>query len=94
MGIAAGAAASTAAAATASAIRASGVIVHLEPDEFSKILAKSEKPLLVVAESGRWSVRYEYLTSYQGLAFYTKSHEPLSLHAGVEVVTCTKIWIP
>jgi hypothetical protein len=37
---------------------------------------------------------YLYLTSYKGLAFFTKSPEPLILPGGSEVIQAQKIWIP
>ena len=92
MGAAAGAAA--AAAAIANAIKASGVLVSVAPEDFSAILRRTEKPLVVTAEGGFFSKSYKYLTSYRGLAFYTKSPAPLILPAGAEVVRAGKIWMP
>ena len=65
----AGAAGAAAAAAIANAIKASGVLVRLDPEEFAKLLARAEAPLVVAAE-GFWG-GYKYLTSYRGLAFFT-----------------------
>ena len=42
----------SAAAAIAQAIKASGVLVKVEPDAFSTIISKSESPLIVMAEGG------------------------------------------
>jgi len=56
-----GAAAAAAAAAIASAIKASGNIVRLDPNNFQKILERSEAPLVVIAPEG----------------FSTKSEQPL-----------------
>lgn len=83
-----------AAAAIANAVKASGAIVKLDPEEFMKILRKSEEPLVVMAEGGLFSKGYEYLTSYRGLFFFTKSHEKLYLPGTAELVTAKKIWIP
>ena len=91
MGAAAGAAA---AAAIALAVKASGTIVRVEPDEFGRILARQPSLLVVTAEGGFFSTKYQYLTSYKGLAFFTKSGVPLSLPDGTEVVAARKIWIP
>ena len=94
-GAAAGAAgAAAAAAAVAQAIKASGAIVKVKPEEFLKIVARMESPLVVTAEGGLWSVIHQYLTSYKGLAFFTKSKEPLNLPSDVELVVSGKIWIP
>jgi hypothetical protein len=83
-----------AAAATANAIRASGVLVWVKPEEFSKILARARDPLVVMAKGGIFSTKYEYLMSYKGLAFYCKSGEPLTLASGVEVVLANSMMIP
>ena len=81
-------------AAIANAIKASGAIVQLEPEGFIAILQKSKDPLVVYAEGGVFSVNYQYLTSYKGLIFFTKSRTPLRLPVGAEIVNAKKIWIP
>jgi hypothetical protein len=83
-----------AAAAIAQAIKASGVLVRVEPGEFSKILNRVKDPLVVTAKGGVFSTNYQYLVSYKGLAFFTKSDEPVALPAGCEVVTANSIAIP
>jgi hypothetical protein len=83
-----------AAAAIAQAIKASGVVLRLNRDEFCKILLRMADPLVVVAEGGLFQTRYEYLISYKGLAFFTKSKTPLELPSGAEVVEAGRIWIP
>ena len=93
-GAAAGGAAAAAAAAIAQAIKASGAIVKVKPEEFLKIVSRTENPLVVTAEGGLFGVNYQYLTSYKGLAFFTKSPDPLNLPSDVEVIVSGKIWIP
>jgi len=44
--------AAAAAAAIVNAIKASGVLVSVEPEEFSKLMSRAGDPLIVVAESG------------------------------------------
>ena len=90
--MAAGAAA--AAAAIANAIKASGVLIRLEPEEFQKVLHRNQKPLIVHAFGGLFSTKYEYLTNYRGLAFYTKSKVPLQLPIDAELVLAKHISIP
>ena len=91
--MAAGASAA-AAAAIAQAIKASGVLVRLQPEEFSKILCRAKDPLVVTA-SRKWiGPKYQYLISYKGLAFFTGSKAPLALPSGCEVVTAQSINIP
>lgn len=91
--MAAGAAAA-AAAAIANAIKASGVVVQVTPADFYTILSKIEKPLVLYSKGGFFSTNYQYLVSYKGFAFFTKSSEPLLLPTGVETIAAKKIWIP
>ena len=83
-----------AAAAIAQAIKASGVLVRVEPGEFMKIVGRVESPLVVAAKGGFFNRGFQYLTSYKGLAFFTKSPAPVPLPAGCEVVTAGSISIP
>ena len=83
-----------AAAAIAKAIKASGVIVHVEPDDFLGILQRQREALVVHATGGFFSTNYQYLTSYKGLAFFTKSSAPLNLPSGTELVQAKKFWMP
>jgi hypothetical protein len=94
MSAGAGAAGAAGAAATIAAIKASGVIVVVEPDEFVGILKRQPGALVVRATGGLFSTRYRYLTSYKGLAFYTKAREPLDLPPGTELVNAQSIWVP
>jgi hypothetical protein len=82
------------AVAIAQAIKASGVIVQVKENDFMSILSRVEEPLVVCAKGGFFTANYQYLTSYKGLAFYTKSRSPLPLPATAELVTAAKIWIP
>jgi hypothetical protein len=87
-------AAGAAAAVVANAIKASGVIVHVEPDDFVGILKRQPGALVVHATGGFFSTNYQYLTSYRGLAFFTKDPAPLDLPPGTEVVQAKKMWMP
>jgi hypothetical protein len=84
----------SAAAAIAQAIKASGILIKLEENAFLTILSKSEDPLVVMAEGGVFNKNYQYLTSYKGLAFYTKVNEQLQLPNRTELIYAEKIWIP
>lgn len=86
--------AGAAAAAIAQAIKASGVLVRVAPEEFSKILGRAKDPLVVLAEGGLFRKNYQYLAAYKGLTFFTKSDTPLLLPNGAELVTSNRIWIP
>jgi hypothetical protein len=87
-------AAAAAAAAIAQAIKASGVIVRLEPAEFIKILGRQDEPLVVQARGGFFRSSWRYLTSYKGLAFCTESAEQLLLPGRAQIVAAASIWIP
>lgn len=80
--------------AIANAISASGVLIRLEPEDFQRMVQKIEQPLVVTATGGIFSTKYQYLVSYRGLAFHTKSSEPIGLPVGVETVTAKKFWMP
>jgi hypothetical protein len=86
--------AAAAAAAIANATKASGVIVRVSPENFAAILKRVERPLVVHAAGGLFRTSYKYLTSYKGIAFYTKSGAPLPLPIGTELVAAENIWIP
>lgn len=76
------------------AIKASGAIIQLEPNEFNKILAKIENPLVVTGRSGVFGKDYQYLTNYKGLHFYCKSPVAINLPTGAEVVRSKRILVP
>ncbi len=83
-----------AAAAIAQAIKASGAIVRVEPNDFMTILSRAANPLVIMAQGGFLKKNFQYLTSYKGLAFFTKSETALLLPAGVELMAAKSIWIP
>ncbi len=83
-----------AAAAIAQAIKASGVIVRVEPGDFLFLVEQNDPPLVVHAAGGFFSRSDKYLTSYRGLAFYAESETPLTLPGHCEVIESRKIWIP
>lgn len=89
-----GAAAAAQARAIAQAIKASGAIVQVKPEEFLKLLNRTEKPLVINAPGGLFRKHYEYISSYKGLVFFTQSPTPLMLPGSVEIVAAGKIWIP
>ena len=94
-GASAAAGAGAAAAIIAQAIKAWGAIVKVEPQDFQSILDRQpEPPLVVEAVGGFFKKHYQYLTSYKGLFFYTKSPTQLPLPQDCEVVVAAKIWIP
>lgn len=95
MGAGAGAgAAAGAAAAIAQAIKASGAIVRVEPQDFQSMVQRQDEPLVIQATGGFFRKNYQYLSSYKGLAFFTKSPEPLHLPGDAEIVQAKTIWVP
>lgn len=81
-------------AAMVRAVRASGVIVKVLPEEFLSIVRRVPEPLVVAAQTGIFGKKYQYLTSYKGLAFFAQSVTPLMLPRTVETVLAERIWIP
>ncbi len=93
--MATGAESAAIAAAIAKAVKESGAIVQVKPESFLTVVSRNISPLVVVAQSsflGRKS--FKYLTSYKGLAFYTKSSQPISLPGNAEIVSAGRIWVP
>ncbi len=86
--------AGAAAAASVQAIKASGVVVRVEPNDFLDLLKRQSKPLVVHATGGFISTSYLYLTSYKGLAFFTKASRPLDLPSDAELVQAKSISVP
>ena len=81
-------------AAIANAIKATGVVVRLEPAEWLSILKRTDAPLVVVGRSGVFKKDYQYLTTYRGLAFFTKSPTAIMLPGRAEVIAAKSISIP
>ncbi len=94
-GAAGGAGAAAAAAAIANAIKASGVLVRVESEDFVNLLLLEERPLVVVA-TGRWwsGYRHRHLAGLRGLAFVADTDAPIPLPNHVDVIEADKIWIP
>jgi hypothetical protein len=90
---AAGASAAVAAAIN-EAIKASGAIVRLEPVDFERMLGRMEDALVICTESGRLKTKYEYMTSYRGFVFYTKTTEEIRVPDRCEAIKAKKMWIP
>jgi hypothetical protein len=82
------------AAAIAQGIKASGVLVRVEPGDFLKILHRQDEPLVVRAQGGFLRRAWHYLTSYKGLAFFTKSADGLLLPGRALVIDARTIWMP
>ena len=81
-------------AAMVQAIKASGVIVSVRPEDFLSIVRRTREPLVVASQGGVFRKKYQYLTSYKGLAFFAQSPTPLMLPRDVEMVLASKIWMP
>ena len=81
-------------AAIANAIKATGVVVRMEPSEWLSVLKRNDNAVVVVAEGGMFKKSFRYLTSYRGLAFFTKSTQALILPGRTEVITAKSISLP
>ena len=88
------AAGAAAAAAIANALKASGVVVRVDSVNFQTIIRKIEKPLIIHAEGGLFKTHYQYMVSYRGFAFYTKTPAPILLPPEAEMIRAKSIWIP
>jgi hypothetical protein len=83
-----------AAAAVIRAAKASGVIVKIQPADFAALAAKVGDPLVVAARGGFFNQSFNYLMSYKGLAFFTRSPSAIALPPATELVSARQIWIP
>ncbi|QDU71941.1 hypothetical protein [Mucisphaera calidilacus] len=86
--------AGAAAAVIAQAIKASGAIVHVQPDDFLTLLDLPDEPLVVHATGGVFRKNHQYIASVKGLAFYTKADVPITLPDHILLVESKQIWIP
>jgi hypothetical protein len=86
--------AAAAAAAIAQAIKASGALVRIDPEGFKTLVQRSREPLVVIAEGGFFSKKFQYLMGYKGLIFFTSSKEQIGLPSSAEVVSAKTIWMP
>ena len=82
------------AAAMAQATKASGAIVDMEPDQFLSILARCDRPLVVVARGGFLDRSFRYLVGHKGLVLHTRSKTELMLPGKTEVIAAKSVWIP
>lgn len=89
-----GASAATAAAVIQNAIKANGAIIYVEPDEFIKILSRTQNPIVITTRHGVFSKKHKYLTSYKGFVFYSRSSDELSFSMPVELISAGRIWVP
>ncbi|MCK4807274.1 MAG: hypothetical protein KAT09_06495 [Candidatus Aegiribacteria sp.] len=87
-------ASTSAANAAARALKASGVIIKLKSDEFTKILLRTTDPLIVVSPSGYKKRKTKYLLSWKGFVFYCETKEQMVLPRDAETILADKIWIP
>jgi hypothetical protein len=78
----------------AEAIRAMGPIIQVEPIDFAKILVRTPEPLVIHATYGVFSTKHQYLTSYKGLFFHTRTPTPFPLPEDAELIESKRIWVP
>jgi len=82
------------AAAVANAIKSSGVVVKMEPRDFLTMLNRADDPVVVVGQGGVFRKHFQYLTSYKGLAFFTKSETALMLPSRADIVQAKTVSVP
>jgi hypothetical protein len=83
-----------AAVAVMNAIRSMGVVVQVEPADFVKLVERQSEPLVVYAPPKLFAPKHEYVVSYKGLAFYTKSREELRLPGTTEIIRTKSMSVP
>ena len=81
-------------AVIANAIKASGVVVRVGVEDFTNIPRRVEKPLVIYNKGGFFTTKHQYLVSYKGFAFFTKTSTQLDLPKFLEVIIVKSVWIP
>ena len=81
-------------AALIQAIRASGVLIKVEPSVLLRIVNQLNEPIVVRARKGVVRKRWRYLTPYKGLTFYAESVDPLPLPGRTELFDAKTMWVP
>ncbi len=81
-------------AVMANAVKAMGSIVKLSPEEFSRVLAQTGDPLVVIATGGVFNKWFKYLFNHKGLTFYCKSSDEILMPGGTTLIQAQKINIP
>ena len=76
------------------ATKAVGAIVHVEPAVFQDLVSKADRPLVVHARGGIFKRADQYLMSWRGLVFFTKSETAVELSPRAELIEARKISIP
>ena len=74
-------------------VRALGMIVLVEPAELVAVVAKMDKPMVILAE-GALSMTFRYVTVYKDMIFFSKSDAPVTFTNDVELIRAKKIWLP
>jgi hypothetical protein len=88
------AAGAAAVAAAIAAIKASGTLVRVEPGVFLGLVQKQKEPLVVYSAPRLFQPGHRYVTSYKGLAFFTKASALLPLPGDVELISAKSMWMP
>ena len=94
MAYSAGGASAAIHAAIIRAVKASGVLVRVEPEAFQMIMNKNHEAVVIMSTGGLLNRGIHYLTSYKGFAFYTKTSTELMLPGDAEVISARQIWMP
>jgi hypothetical protein len=72
----------------------SGPFIHVEPEAFEALLSRSESPLVVCAPAGLLGAAFQYVTSYKGLTFHTKSKQMLRVPPQAEIIQAQRMTVP
>ena len=81
-------------AAIANAIKASGAIVKLKEEDFTKVISRAENPIIIISRGGFMKKDFDYLTAYKGFIFYVRTKNEMNLPGNPEIISAQQIWIP
>ncbi len=74
--------------------KAIGPIIHIENEDFLKLVNRGEEPLVVFNHGGVFRKVYSYLFSMKGFVFVTRSQKKLPLPGKAQVIKAQKLDLP
>lgn len=76
------------------ALKMNGVFVKIETPEFLRLINENENLMIVHSETGIFTNKYLYLTSFKGFIFYCKSKDELPIPGKHEKIYAQRVSLP
>jgi hypothetical protein len=58
------------------------------------VISRAENPVIIISRGGFMKKDFDYLTSYKGLIFFTRTKNEVNLSGNAEIISAQQIWIP